>query len=79
MRRATLRSIGAATSKSRDRLAPEWKVATTGTEAPSVAHIDVLGVSGSWTCTTSGSKRRNVFRTCDMDHGRGSIGAFEAL
>ena len=54
-------------------------MATTGARDDRVAHIEVLGVNGSCTCTTSGANRSSTARTRRRDHGRGSIGAFEAL
>ena len=75
----TRRINGAAAVNRRDPSAPEWNVATTGAREASVAHIEVLGVSGSCACRTSGRKSRRASLTAGYDHGRGSIGALDAL
>src|SRR5581483_512826 len=77
--RASRRSAGAAISNSRDLVAPEWNVATTGASEASNANIDVLGVIGSWTWTTSGRNRRTSSATRRADPGQGQIGATERL
>jgi hypothetical protein len=79
IRRATRRSSGAARSKSRERSAPAWNVATTGASEASTAHIEVFGASGSCAWTTSGPKARSAAPTLRTCQGSGSMGARDPL
>ena len=76
---AARRSSGAARSYRRARVAPEWKVPTTGARASSVAHNPVEGAIGWCAWTTSGPNVASSRRTIRRDHGRGSIGALDSL
>src|SRR5437588_6327982 len=78
-RRHTRRRTGAAAASSVERSAYAWNVATTGAGERSAANIDVLGVNGSWTCTTSGPNAANASEIRRIDAGLGQIRATDPL
>ena len=75
----TRRRTGVAIRTASFRSDPAWKVATTGPGALSAANIDVLGLIGSWTCTTSGRNARSSRRTRAQLRGSGQICATDRL